>query len=509
MEFGIYYLLKNKYASGLVIVSFKYLRSAIMASILDNLQLIIDQKKSPEEFEAWIEKLRQTNSSILDHQHWLPDGTYESILSYLIKKYQNDEGLILSYIWIIVNKDPDLDALNIPHLILQLKRTKLYTIVTGGEWKAPVDLSPENPPAAKVIPRPSLYVRDKNTGSTLLSSVIKSEADDVLADLLTEEPVRTLIVDQLNDSAFSEESGSTYYIYTPLINAPSRFVVGELPPLHQAVIKNYASGVKIWLDVDQSALSIPCLEEGYTPLLLAAKEGHYNSLVAILHQSNVSLVQQKTIKYNLSAVDLLCERLEENTQPDVAIRAIACLLCRGADAPATQEHQDLLMKHRGKLLSAISSYNKLHPEFVKPTILRKAHDKLDPLHHILYSSTGFFNSISRFFSAEKTAWIMESLINDKNRDQFTAAERNFSQYAKDYEVDFERPRGWFDCRNFRSKALHAIATGDLQDWSKVMLFKQADPTTRTSRVVDQMNPEDTGLLEQVDHESHRDDRVLS
>lgn len=407
-----------------------------------------------ETFKSFITAQIDADENFLEHSFVTVTGTQLTVLDYLISKHDQtnaDMSLFIQELlegrevqlfssgqplhWAIKNEKFDLFE-------LMLKRLKSFA--NGDEDYL------------------TLYLNSyDNEGHSLLSRVM---------DLQNEDYLTTLLENKLNLSLASFIETKTGPVC--------------MQPLHQAVFLNFPVAIARLIELKALA-SNPCGENLEPPILLAAKLGHIEAMIGLIHSLKAQEATNPPLKTKVlfnqkdkkgeRAIDKLCQQLKEKREVQATLKGIAVLLCHGTKEPSREDFRQLIHTHRDALLSEIIRYSNENPgaalEFV-----RKCHDRNKwKLHQMIYQSppaVSFFPSFDR-----QTAVKLESLMTAEN--EATADEINFAKFIEAYFLRFEQKK----LANPWSKMAEQLARGGFTQYKEIKDYAGNHPNSRTAKVL--------------------------
>ncbi|STX28047.1 ankyrin repeat-containing protein [Legionella beliardensis] len=405
-----------------------------------------------DDFKRFIDSQLAVDPQFLERTFWL-DGQQVAILNYLIQQHEIENRNLIEFINYLFVKGIDTYLHQPIHLTLKLKKVDLLSLLLT---KIP-HLSQGS--------RASQHALNSydETGQTMLSHAI--ESGDV--------------------SVFTRIFALNLNIHQASRVSVADGMQGFLQPLQQAVAVNFPEAVDKLLNAG-AQVDNPCLDIKETPLLLAAHLGKIDALKVLLNHPRASaIVEQQTNNKNAeghTAIELLCRRLQENKEPEQALKGIAMLLCHGTPAPTNELFRDLLTTHRVKLVKAVKEYTADGHASIK--FLRASHDKNNALHGIVYSGKTWSQMVKKFFGVtDRLAFKCEKLfLLDVNHSQADQDEQLFASFVKRYRESIKRSTFYSPWSEMLSK----ITTGQVNNWTDVCQYAKDYPSTRTARIVEEM-----------------------
>ncbi|HHF7345272.1 TPA: Dot/Icm T4SS effector AnkC/LegA12 [Legionella feeleii] len=451
--------------------------------LLDKIDQILARKDEGglEAFKELILEELKTKPKILRHIFCLRNGAQTTILNRLIRAHDAVEHNLTEYIRFLFEQGASAHVEEPVHLAFQLGKPDLGTLVLEHAKKFVEEPTPQQLLADSYDPE----------RKTLLARAIDTGNIDNLRVVLDNHPN---------------------------VNKPSEIQVGKdkkisIPPLHQAIIKNFTGAVdaliKAGADVDNT---YGALQE--TPLLLAARLGRVDALKTILESKAPRLDLEATNEESNRAIDLLCARLDAREDPQGALRGIAMLLCHGAAVPQEQAFCTLLQDNRYALLDEVSTYTEKLPELAA-SFVRRCHIS-GPLHSIIYAENSWWQSLWYLFARPShVALQLESLVLrgqpaakkkeaeveaiDEAPGPFTKEEVQFATFVKKYEeaLSIKKFLG-ITIFNPWSSMRWAIDSGKFTSLEQVKKYRVDYPGTRTERVLEKMEKRRESLHEDLD-----------
>lgn len=454
--------------------------------LLDKIDRILAKKDEGglDAFKELILEELKTNPKVLRHIFCLRNGAQTTILNHLIRAHDAVEHNLTEYIKFLFEQGASAHVEEPVHLAFQLGKPDLGSLVLEHAKKFVEEPTPQQLLADSYDPE----------RKTLLARVIDTENIDNLRVVLANHPN---------------------------VNKPSAIQVGKdkkisIPPLHQAIIKNFTGAVdaliKAEADVDNT---YGALQE--TPLLLAARLGRVDALKTILESKAPRLDLEATNEESKRAIDLLCARLETKEDSQDALRGIAMLLCHGAAVPREQALCTLLQDNRYALLDEVSKYTEKLPELAA-SFVRRCHIS-GPLHSIIYAENSWWQSLWYLFarpshvalqleslvlrgqppSKKKEAEAEEEVIQVEAPSPFTKEEVQFATFVKKYDeaLSIKKFLG-ITIFNPWSSMRWAIDSGKYTSLEQVKKYREDYPGTRTDRVLEKMENRRESLHENLD-----------
>jgi hypothetical protein len=553
---------------------------APVASAFDleiGLYIMFTQLQSKLEMRAFTQFIRTElakDDYFLHRTFWTNDAQQQSILNYLIMAHEKGANNLSQQISWLLTMGASIDSGQPIHLAFKLKKLDLITLLLDVVQEQP--LEPEQPPQPLIVEerertqdhpaeRFDLVPHQPLSEAPLLipSHDRISSSDEGGEDLMLghrSHPSLHLSDDEESDSSryshFRIPSPKPYQ-FARLAHQPRKpldlnsrdedgktlifraIELGHVPilvrlletrpnvdqasaglqPLHQAILKNFASGVDLLVKANAQVTN-PYGHKKETPLLLAARYGHIDALGALLKHVEVGVHAENPLdtenlpgkgKRLKRPIDFLCHRLSKNIAPKETIRGIAMLLCHGATPPERDKWLHLLRDHRKELLQAVATYAKADPALAAKFI-RAAHFKQSKLHEIIYADHTIGTSVNHFFGiASAQAIRLESLIpipddlrtlkwqnwkavhgshviynphtnrqqcvlNPHNKTGFTREEVLFAVFVREYDSQYKSDPG----ANRYSKMRFALARGHICCWEDLVIHCKKNPKSRSA-----------------------------
>lgn len=420
------------------------------------------------EFQAFIEKKMKANKDYLDRLYWLSKGAQKTVLNYLIELHQEPSGEensqnatqnLTQFIAYILNQSKDVNL-----------GEPLHQSIVAGKIQLAFDMLQSHSEKFDVD-------RRNEDGHTLLSLILDTKNTELLSKVLAQNP---------------NLHASTNRTQTKV----------QFQPIHQAVVLDFAEGVLL-LAKEDADLSNPFGVMRDTPLSLAARLGKINALEALLELPLDRLAPESENKHlfddqsGYTAIDELCERIDNNTGKKDAIRGVAMMLCRGAEPPRNDSMRTLLSNHRSELLKAVQDYLETRPELVDAFVAR-CHLAESALHNIFYANRSWGSSLRHLFGKPSdTAFLIEDLVVRKHfnpkdggtlstlpAESFVAEKdprKLYAAFVKLYNQAYDSQL----ITNPWSTMRWMIAEGRC-DWDTVLRYSENNPTSRTRIIIHEM-----------------------
>lgn len=426
-----------------------------------------------EGFQQFIKQKLSLNPAYLNQSFWALDGNQMTVLNYLIHSHKesNDDHEA---------SDPLLNLA--PHIeyVFTLGSTDknigepIHQAIGTGK----IRLASKLLILLKKDPTYSYEQRD-TSGRSLISLIIKT-LDVGLLQLILDKRININSTSPMTDARIL------------------------LQPLHQAVISDYADGVRL-LSQKGAQVANPVGARVETPVLLAARLGKVSALEALL-ELDPALLDLEAKNYSGSennltrntAVDELCLRIDNNESIDDAIKGVAMLLCCGAQPPQDPELRKLLSGHREQLLKTVHHFLEDKPKLVD-AFVHRCHLKESPLHNIVYADHSWGSSIRHLFgNPSDAAFMVEKLVSRKNANPtspsfnlLTTAKIKpvsvseelslYAEFVRRYTEAYDNQR----LTNRWSTMRWMIAEGQA-DWETVMRYSTNNPSSRTRIIIEEM-----------------------
>ncbi|KTD17352.1 Dot/Icm T4SS effector AnkC/LegA12 [Legionella jordanis] len=436
---------------------------------MDIIKKINQVLENYEEFTHLIEEELKTDPDVLRNFFISATGKPQTVLDYLIERHSEELNLQKQIQWLL-EKEVDLNLNQPVHLALKLKKKDIAALLLHSR------------------------AENKEEGNATLNL----NARDVEGKSLV---YRLIYVAEIELLARCIKLGMNVNQPSPIkpeMDAP------QIQPLHQAIISNFIGGVAqlIQAGAQLDNLYYPSKENS---LLLAARKGHIEIIEIILNNLQQFKSEEEKRQFlnsknssGQTAIDVLCLQLRDKKTSKQAIRGIAMLLCHGVEAPDNPSLSSLLMGYRKELFKEIKSYSQKSPSYAA-SFLRRCHNKLDPLHSIMYAKNSWEQSFKQLFGiADDLAFEMETLvpprpalkqedaelavIKGEAEEQFEENELLFAEFLKRYQ-DALKSVTFF---NRWSGMLHNVSQGQVTNWESVKAYADLNPKSRTARIVHEM-----------------------
>ena len=451
-------------------------------------------------FQAFVQKKQQVDADFLEQCFWLPDASQQTVLNYLIHRYLTSTSPVpvteesapeestpdlMPMIEYVIGLSSNKNVGEPLHQAIETGKIDLVLHLLALDEQR-VELMRAHPAETKKKRRENnggfdLDRRDRE-GRTLLSLALANKHPALLAALL--------------------QAGAN-------VHSATRIGASRIPlqPIHQAVALDFADGVRL-LTAHQAHLANPCAITQDTPVLRAAHLGTINALEALLEQpveqlhldaERFSTVNGLSVKQN--AMERLCDRINEGSDQEDALRGIAMLLCRGAEPPRNESMRALLSNHRITLLKAIQRYLDQKPELVD-AFVQRCHLTESALHNIIYAQRSWGNTFRHLFGVPgEEAFLVEELVirkYTKNPQEIatrlpTVAEhistetdplKLYALFVKRYQEAY----GDQLITNPWSTMRWMIADGQC-DWAKIKRYAETNPKSRSAIIYNELiNP---------------------
>lgn len=418
------------------------------------------------EFKRYLEDAIHRRADVLEHFFWQSDASQWTVLNYLISRYEEP----------VESADLALnELLKMIEYVLQLAKHKevsaaLHQALNEGKTQLALYLLQSN-----LLSQQSINQRDEK-GRTLLSLVITSQQDKLLAALLQQKPS----------------------VHMPTYMSDSNIA---FQPIHQAIVLNYAHGIRLLIEHGAS-LNNRCGLGQDTPVLLAAHLCKIPALEALLDNPGeaINLAAERSIflkgkRCQQNAIERLCDHVKAGNNKAEALRGVAILLCHGAEPPRSESLRQLLADNRTKLLQAIHVYLEDKPHLVD-AFVQRCHLSESALHHIVYARHSWGSAVRHLFGTpHDAAFVIEGLVARKYASHsldtpvnlpMTTAENcsPATDPLKLYALFVKRYKEAYDNQlvtNRWSKMRWMIAEGDC-DWAKVQRYVNTNPSSRSAIV---------------------------
>lgn len=428
-------------------------------------------------FKQYLQRKTHEQSDFLERFFWIADASQMNVLNYLIHLCQaSNEGqasdakseLLLSMIEYVVSSMRDKNIGLPVHQAINEGKIKLalHLITLGSHAETEQCIF-------------NLNLRDL-AGRTLLFLALAKKNADLL----------TLLLKKKTNVHLSTSMGGARI---------------SVPPIHLAVINNYPHGIH-YLAQYGADLGNQCGTSQDTPVLLAAHLQKIDALEALLEHPIEALrleaVRVADSKGGLSkytAIERLCEHLEQEKNKAEVLRGIAMLLCRGAEPPRNEPMRHLLSYHRSDLLKAVHHYLEDKPELVDAFVAR-CHLTESALHNIVYAHHSWGHAIRLLFGKpSEVGFIVENLIvrkyatgTDKSPATLPMAAAEHIALDTDplklYALFVKRYIEAYDNQlitNSWSTMRWMIADGQC-DWAKVVRYVQTNPKSRSAIIYNEL-----------------------
>lgn len=423
-------------------------------------------ERSYEAFTAYIEEELQKNKNVLLKTIW-DKGEFPDVLTYLIRK-QNDQHDFSKHIRFLIEKGANT-SLNQPvHLILKERKFTLLPILLQaknheGQVNGKLEESDNVTIDTDESGRSSDFINGRDAqGRTILSLAVETGDIECLKLILQSNP-------------------------SPLINQADEIKLAKnmsrkMQPLHLAVYQDFSAGVEALIaagaDCDEPFGNIK-----RPALSIAARAVSVNAMAVILASNH----RKEQLNYqddrDIMPIDLLCDSLEKGQKSQEAIRGVAMLLCRGADAPRAEKYRDLLRVHREALLDEVIQYTEKNPR-LKLAVLRTIHDKNHPLHRIIYDPHSLKRTLKSIVGGyDGLAGRVESLAENVEGGELTPDEQHYKQFIAQYLKTLNSTFFF----NRWSGMLAKISQGEITCWQEVRNYAHENRGSRTSMIVEEID----------------------
>ena len=424
-------------------------------------------------FREFLQQKLQSNKHYLEQKFWVNGGLQMTVLNYLIQQHQekppNSKFKVSAH-----DKMEMIDYVLAQSVDMNMAEP-LHQAVAENKIQLARHLLAQNS-QSKVSSKCFDVSRRDEYGRTLLALVIMTRDEDLLSELLSQNP---------NVNEASRVPGWTYLFQ----------------PMHLAVLQNDAFAITL-LAKQGAQLSNPAGPFKETPVLMAARLGKMTALQTLLNHPNAqlqleaeNLILQSKSKRGHTAMEVLCKNMAAKKHKGELIYGVAMLLCAGAEPPRDEKMRKLLRSNRQLLLKAIHRYLQNKPELVD-AFVQRCHKPGTVLHKIVYANHSFGSAMRRLFAQPSdVAFIVEDLVSRKYKTSLKGqtSKSQGSQNAIQLYAEFVRryQRAFDGQKNAnRQSTMRWMIIEGRANWEMVLLHAKLKPSSRTNKILKEMFPDE-------------------